>query len=81
LIIEEIAFMKGDRAAKMRAAMDKWFNQQGAKGLMHWGFVVLSHNNGDGHDTMGMDNYSSGHPRDFKALAQAFLERAQVLAS
>jgi len=81
LIIEEIAFRVGDRAAKMRGAMDKWFNQQGAKGLMQWGFVVFGHNNGDGDDRHGMDNFSSGHPKDFKALAQAFLERAQALAS
>ena len=80
LIIEEIGFMRADRAAKIRAAMDKWF-QQGAKGLMQWGFVALGHNNGDGDERHGMDNFSTGHPKDFKALAQVFTERAQALAS
>jgi len=80
LVIEEIGFSRADRAAKMRAAMDKWFQQQGAKGLMQWGFVALGHNNGDGDDRNGMDHFSTQHPRDFQALAQAFLERAQALA-
>ena len=79
LVIEEIGFRKGDRAAKMRAAMGKWYEQQGAKGLLQWGFVCLGHNNGDGDERHGMDHFSSGHPKDFKALAQVFLERAQAL--
>jgi endo-1,4-beta-mannosidase len=79
LIIEEIGFENGDRVVKTRAALNKWFDQKDAAGVMQWGLMATPRDNGDGDVRFGMDpGVLPGH-HDFEGLVNVYHERANVL--
>jgi hypothetical protein len=88
LLVEEFGFLEGDRAIKGKAAMNKWFDVQQAKGFMQWGFMATDHDNGDGDGVHGMHrdqnivgkhNAKEINHKDYDALKHVYHERASAM--
>ncbi len=88
LVVEEIGFQVGDRAAKTREAMRKWLEEENAKGLMQWGFMATENDCGDGDKKYGMHRAKlelMEHGAvvcchtDYDALKEVYQERAEAM--
>ena len=75
-VVEEVGFSQGDRPARTRTAMDRWFGR-GTSGYMQWGFMATSGDIGDGDERYGMDRV--WHEYDWEELREVYIERAASL--
>ena len=78
-IIEEAGFSSGtysDRPSETNADISKWLNRR-ARGYMNWGLMAVTHNNGDGDGSFGIDRY--WHNYDWDEYTTVFSTWASVL--
>jgi hypothetical protein len=70
LIEEEAGFSSGDRAARTDADIRYTVDTRGMRGFMQWGFVAVTHDDGNGDRTFGVDRIF--HAGDYDAIFSVY---------
>ena len=66
LFVEEAGFSMGDRAAETDADIRYDVDMRGMRGYVQWGFVAVTHDDGNGDRTYGLDRVF--HASDYDAI-------------
>jgi mannan endo-1,4-beta-mannosidase len=70
LIVEEAGFSMGDRAAATDADLRYEVDARGMRGYLQWGFVAVTHDDGNGDRTFGLDRVF--HAGDYDAIFSVY---------